>query len=392
MKKIFFLFLLSTSIVIFSQESIQFEKDNFSKILEKAKKQNKLIFLDAYASWCGPCKMMDKNIFTKNSVKEYYNAHFINAKIDMEKGEGVNIAKKYNVRAYPTYLFINGNGEIVHKAVGYFEENQFLDLGKNAQNPNNSVAAIKKRFDAGESDSEFLKNIMTTNFSTDYEFAKKASERYFNTKKNAEISKDEIGMLLFFTQSTNDSNYSYFVKNKNEILKIFPEPQYIKFDNQIKLSEVTKNAIDLKSKTIKDEYFITEASKIVGKEEAQKALNKLKLSFYLKEKKYAEYEKTALEYYKNPSLFDANELNSIAWSFFQKINNPESLKSALEWAKESIKKEQASHNTDTLAHLYHKLGDKTNAITWAEKSIELAQAKGEDFEETQKLLNILKKK
>ena len=392
MKKTFFVFLLSTSAVLFSQESIQFEKDNFAKILEKAKKQNKLIFLDAYASWCGPCKMMDKNIFTKNSVKEYYNAHFINAKIDMDKGEGVTIAKKYNVRAYPTYLFINGKGEVVHKAVGYFEENQFLDLGKNAQNPNNNIEAIKKRFDEGESNPEFLKNIINTNYSSDYDFAKKASERYFNTKKNPDISKDEVGILMFFTQSPNDANYQYFIKNKNEIIKILPEDKYLLFDNQVKLSGIIKNAIDFDKKIIKEEYFITESSKIVGKEEATKALNKLKLNFYLKEKKYTEYEKTALEYYKNPALFDANELNSVAWNFFQKIDRPESLNIALEWAKESIKKEQASHNTDTLANLYHKLGDKTNAILWAEKSIELAKAKGEEFEETQKLLNTLKKK
>jgi uncharacterized protein YyaL (SSP411 family) len=59
----------------------------------KAKKENKLIFVDAYASWCGPCKLMVKNIFPLKTVGDYYNSHFINAKIDMEKGEGIELAK-----------------------------------------------------------------------------------------------------------------------------------------------------------------------------------------------------------------------------------------------------------------------------------------------------------
>lgn len=58
------------------------------------------------ASWCGPCKMMDRNVFVKKSVGDYYNSTFVNARFDMEKGEGIEIAQKYMVRSYPTYLFL----------------------------------------------------------------------------------------------------------------------------------------------------------------------------------------------------------------------------------------------------------------------------------------------
>ena len=85
-------------------QGIKFEDTNFSTILAKAKKENKLIFVDSYASWCGPCKLMVKNVFPQKAVGDYYNSHFVNAKIDMEKGEGIDLAHKYNVIVFPTYL------------------------------------------------------------------------------------------------------------------------------------------------------------------------------------------------------------------------------------------------------------------------------------------------
>lgn len=83
--------LISTT--LFSQDGIKFGKQSFAKTLEQAKKENKLIFLDAFASWCGPCKLLDKNVFPKKEVGDYFNANFLNLHIDMEKGEGIEIAK-----------------------------------------------------------------------------------------------------------------------------------------------------------------------------------------------------------------------------------------------------------------------------------------------------------
>ncbi len=87
MKKIFSGLFLISAIITFAQEAIQFQDIPFKDLITKAKKENKIVFIDAYASWCGPCKMMEKNIFTQKAVGDYYNANFVNARIDMEKGE-----------------------------------------------------------------------------------------------------------------------------------------------------------------------------------------------------------------------------------------------------------------------------------------------------------------
>jgi thiol:disulfide interchange protein len=113
-----------------SETGIQFTSISFEEALKLAKKEKKNIFLDAYASWCGPCKMLKKNVFTQKEVGDFYNGNFINMAIDMEQGEGPKLAQKFKVQAYPTLLFINHKGEVVGTALGYHQADEIIALGK----------------------------------------------------------------------------------------------------------------------------------------------------------------------------------------------------------------------------------------------------------------------
>ncbi len=113
-----------------AEEGIKFIESNWSKALSEAKKQNKLIFLDAYTSWCGPCKMLKRNTFPDKAVGELFNKNFINIALDMEKGDGPAIAEKYNVTAYPTLIITDADGKIVTYTRGYVEPAQLIEFGK----------------------------------------------------------------------------------------------------------------------------------------------------------------------------------------------------------------------------------------------------------------------
>lgn len=112
--------------------AITFTKDSWKDILGKALFQNKLIFLDAQTTWCRPCIMMAKDIFTLDRVADFYNQNFINVTMDMEKGDGPALRKKYGINAYPSFLYIDGTGKLVHHDGGYQEADRFLDNGKKA--------------------------------------------------------------------------------------------------------------------------------------------------------------------------------------------------------------------------------------------------------------------
>ena len=345
-------------------QGIKFEESNFTAVLAKAKKENKLVFIDAYTTWCGPCKLMAKNIFPQKTVGDYYNSHFINAKIDMEKGEGIEIAKKYNVKAFPTYLFVDGNGELVHRTLGYVEENDFIQFAKDAGDPGKRLTALKQKFEDGEKDPEFLKNLASLTMYNDAEFAGRVMERYFSSKK--ELDREGVQMLLSVAQNPDSPMYKIFQAKKDEISKIITPQKYEAIDKNIKISSIFKKSYNPQSKTWDDNYFLTEAQKFLSKDEAEKILKKAQASRALRDKDFAKYEKLTLELNQDTSALSSEELNSLAWNFFENVSNKASLEKALVWAQESVKKDENFANTDTLANLYNKTGDKKNAKLWAE--------------------------
>ncbi len=110
---------------------IAFFDGTWEEALALAKKENKLIFLDAYAVWCGPCKILSKRVFVDPEVGEYFNAHFINFKMDMEKNEnGPRLSRKYGLKAYPTLYFIKSNENINNQSVGLLNAKQLKALGQ----------------------------------------------------------------------------------------------------------------------------------------------------------------------------------------------------------------------------------------------------------------------
>ena len=99
-------------------EGISFSKMTLQEAKQKALENDQLIFIDAYTTWCGPCKKMAATSFKDAEVGELFNEKFINLKIDCEEGEGIEFAKKYKIKAYPTLLIIDGEGKIVKSAIG----------------------------------------------------------------------------------------------------------------------------------------------------------------------------------------------------------------------------------------------------------------------------------
>ena len=113
-----------------NSRSIQFQDLSFKDALAKAKEEKKLIFIDAYTSWCQPCLLMLKNVFTIDKVADFYNEHFINLKLDF--GKEKELCEKFGVKGFPAFLFVNGDGKLVHKEGGYTPSDKFIGYGKKA--------------------------------------------------------------------------------------------------------------------------------------------------------------------------------------------------------------------------------------------------------------------
>lgn len=143
-------------------DGIRFETGDWSSVVAKAKKANKLIYVDVYTTWCGPCKVLAASVFPRKAAGDKYNPNFVNYRIDAEQGEGVSLAKQYEVRSYPTHLFIDPvTQKTVYRASGGGADvnafNHHADVALAERADTMSIAMYEAKYRAGERSEPFLR-------------------------------------------------------------------------------------------------------------------------------------------------------------------------------------------------------------------------------------------
>lgn len=115
-------------------KQIVFIENSWDEALRQASAQNKYIFVDAYASWCGPCKLLEMTTFKNRKAAVFYNRNFVNIAIDMEKGIGPRLAAQWGLQAYPTLIIFNAKGVPVLGTAGYIKADDLIRFGQEALN------------------------------------------------------------------------------------------------------------------------------------------------------------------------------------------------------------------------------------------------------------------
>lgn len=153
-------FLCANNVVFSQTPSIRYLEGDWEKILERAASERKLIFVNCHTRWCENCVKMEQRVLNRDSVSEYFNAHFINLTVDMEKPFGEELGKRYGVQAFPAFLFINARGEMVHQLLGFFPGEVFLAEAVRANDMKRNLAAMIKRYKTGKVDMAFLRDYL----------------------------------------------------------------------------------------------------------------------------------------------------------------------------------------------------------------------------------------
>ena len=360
----------------FSQtKGIRFIEKPWTEIVAMAKKENKLIFLDGYASWCGPCKWMASNIFTNDSVGDYYNRTFICASIDMEKGEGIALKNTYDIRAYPTLLFLTADGKMVHKRVGAAQKVQdYLDMGGIALSPEHCYATCLKKYKSGVNTPEFI-----------YEFCQRLSDaytpmtevlqNYFPTQTEDKLQdRTNWNIIRKFVSDMDSPVFAYLLNHREEYVS-----KYTKDSVDNKISEVFLNALvkQTRSAQMTDDTYNALKKKIkdTGYPGADKICVTSDLMLYQMRGDKQKFLDLACD--KVDKLFsdDYNMLNNFAWNVSELSTDSKYLNKALSWAKQSIQLKDEAFNNDTYARLLYKSGKKDEARKYERIAIARAREK-----------------
>lgn len=115
-----------------ASKGIKFIENDWDKALQTAKAENKLVFLDIYATWCGPCKMLKKYTFTDSAVGDFFNNKFINVSVDGEKGVGPRLAQQYSIEGYPTLVVADATGKPVLLTAGFIPASTLMQFANEA--------------------------------------------------------------------------------------------------------------------------------------------------------------------------------------------------------------------------------------------------------------------
>ncbi|MEM8585088.1 MAG: thioredoxin family protein [Bacteroidota bacterium] len=228
-----------------SAQGIEFFHGSWEDALETAREQDKLIFVDAYASWCGPCRRMSAQVFPLSEVGEVYNTAFINVKLDMEKPEAASFRQKHSVSAYPTLFFVNADNGEVHKSVGGKSGPQLIQLANEALARMDDLDAYQAEYDGGERSATFMYRYLRALIRQGEPHLRVAND-YLRENANSLDLPENLRIILLSATQTDSRIFSLMLEKQAAIVAAHGREA---FENQVKVAayNTRERAVDFRS-------------------------------------------------------------------------------------------------------------------------------------------------
>ncbi|MEM6700938.1 MAG: thioredoxin family protein, partial [Bacteroidota bacterium] len=255
--KYLFIFSILFSTLNLHAKGIEFFHGTWEEALEKAEAEEKIIFVDAYAEWCGPCKRMARNVFTDSEVGGFYNQNFINLKMDMEKPENATFRKGYPVAAFPTLYFIDFTGDVVHQVKGAQSVEQFIQLGKSVVNKTDRSDFYAEAYENGDRSPELVYNYLRA-LNKVGEPSLKIANEYLKVQKDLTTTKN-LQFILEATTAVDSRIFDLLIKHRTTI-------------EQVTSEQIVKDRIEQAAKTTLDKSIAYESEDLL--KEAQEKMKK----------------------------------------------------------------------------------------------------------------------
>jgi len=386
-------------------KGISFEHNlSWQEILQKAKKENKYVFMDCYATWCGPCKMMDKNVYTVDSVGTLMNEKFISVKIQMDSTKEDNdetrqlyataryIETKYHIHAYPAYLFFSPSGEAIHKDIGEKDIQSFLVMAAAALDPTKQYYTLLANYRKGNNEYSLMPTLADAAQRVGQDsIAEQVAHDYMNHFLAA-LAKEQLWTrenILFVDR------YSRGVKIKDKIFQLYYRNR-LKVDsvmngehfsdgviNYILYRDKVRSQVDRGLRTSADPNW-RRLERTIGKDYdgiyAKKNVLRGQVDYYKEKKRWDRYIKYFIRQQEmngisnlQASLNNSATLNNAAYEVFEYSTNKRELEKALLWVNQALKMVASTPflqalDMDTKANLLYKLGKKSEGLSLEEQS------------------------
>src|ERR1043165_7332655 len=356
--------------------SIEFHHGSFAELLAKAKAEKKMIYIDCYTTWCGPCKWMAKNVFTNDTAADFYNANFVNAKIDMEKGEGIELAQKYSIQAYPPMFFLDANGVQPHRPCGSSPAAAFINSGKEALSPNTQLATYAANFNAGKASAPDAARYFSMLQNACQSYGNEVNHYFTTVGKEDLSSRANWNIIYRYVEDYNSAVFTGFEADKDLYMK-----KYGKDSVENKINQVYNNGLfsAIENKDMKSYEIIKGKMRMAKTEHTEMIILGADIKLAQRSGDWKTYASLASGYVEKYSSSDKNDLNSFAWAFYEHVDDKAMLEKAESWSKKATELDDNYAYNDTYAAVLYKLGKRKEAKAAAQKAIGIAKKNGEDY-------------
>jgi thioredoxin-related protein len=405
MKKLLFLVLGIPFFVHAQETGIKFEQNtNWHEILEKSKAKHMMIFVDCFATWCGPCKKMDKEVYSNDTVGTYINANFISVKIQMDTSksdnediknwyaEAYSLKEEYKVEAYPTYLFFSPDGQILDRNSGYQEVHNFISMATNAIDPNQQYYTLLRDYKQGIKNfsrfpflaykaASLSEKALSAEIANDYvhNYLEKQSEADYCSKEHLDFIMDFKAVL-----KSDDRIIHICLHNPEKVDSLENKGFANNIVNDVVYKEEIAPHLTLDKGNSKDPDWIKITRSIenkYGKSYVKYNIVKAKVDWYRSKKDWKNYAKYLVQRVENngpekvpKDYYGMIYLNGNAFEVFRYSDNKKELEKALSWINLALLMTQKPFPSlmDTRANILYKLGRKTEATALEKEAASLS--------------------
>jgi thioredoxin-related protein len=423
----------------------------WTQLLHKAKKENKYIFVDCYATWCKPCKQMDAEVYTTDSVANLLNVGFISVKLQMDQTKHDDsevrswyktanfFAKQYNLNAYPTMLFFTPSGELATKEVGYKDAGALILATRDAKDPSKQYYVLLKNYKKGKLDDAAKRSLIymakQLGDTANYYALRNSYFSYLHTLRQDQLyTMENIEFIATTISGSDQSLFDMFYPDGSIVNKVMQNDWYAKkvvdkiifnekvpaFLGSAQFEEIQggSNVVPPQRPEPNWSILYSVLAKDYNGDYAERIVLETKKMWYLYYHKQLEFAKAMndkMEKYGTDTTDRAEDfrLNNMAFILFKELGPTTvpgkevitELARVTAWMEGVVRRgatatgrrlQQWPMYIDTYANLLHKIGRTAEAIKWEEFAIKKGEEVGDDKENIELyedcLMNMNKKK
>jgi thiol-disulfide isomerase/thioredoxin len=373
-----------------NEQNLIIVEQDYTTATELASKENKLLFIDFYTTWCAPCKKLDELVFQNDSIKQILGRDFILLKYDAENDTVFHLSKKHHISSYPTAIVLNRKGYVVNRKYGFSGED-FQSLSENVLEFTDESADLNKQNKHLKGYSNTIDETNYPKFYNDYvnRTIKKVQpsdfDAFFKGKQNF-LKEEDFTPLFYFGRNAPSHIGDIILKDKQKYFDLYGEQDVevlLYFLSATKFNEAI---------TEDNQEKYDQAIAFTKKALSQGWIDDILPSFEVERLKTQNNWDGVFKIYeerKNRNDISEGEINHICWDVYKNCEDQQVVAKCIDWMKELTDKDPEFAYLDTYVFLLHKSGDKKLTKEVAERALKTAKKQGKSATSLEKLLEEL---